>query len=84
MAALSFSELSPSVDVWRHRPRRPRTQSTAWVSGERSLSAGLVYWFGSIGDGLNNARMERFWSSVQIAQLDHQKWMTQVELANAI
>ncbi len=40
--------------------------------------------FGSVGDGLDNAMMESFWSSMQIELLDRQRWNTRVELANAI
>jgi putative transposase len=60
------------------------TQFTSWVFGERIRSAGLLPSFGTIGDGLDNAMMESFWSSMQIELLDRQKWKTRVELANAI
>ncbi|MBB4855597.1 transposase InsO family protein [Mycobacteroides chelonae] len=60
------------------------TQFTSWVFGEKTRSAGLVPSFGTIGDGLDNAMMESFWSSMQIELLDRQKWKTRVELANAI
>ena len=62
----------------------PGTQFTSWVFGEKIRSAGLVPSFGSIGDGLDNAMMESFWSSMQMELLDRQKWKTRVELANAI
>ena len=39
---------------------------------------------GTVGDGLDNAMMESFWSSMQIELLDCKKWNTRVELANAI
>lgn len=52
--------------------------------GEKIRSAGLVPSFGSIGDGLDYAMMESFWSSMQIELLDRQKWKTRVELANAL
>jgi putative transposase len=60
------------------------TQFTSWVFGEKIRSAGLLPSFGSIGDGLDNAMMESFWSSMQIELLDRQNWKTRVELANAI
>jgi transposase InsO family protein len=60
------------------------TQFTSWVFGEKIRAAGLLPSFGSIGDGLDNAMMESFWSSMQIELLDRQKWRTRVELANAI
>ena len=40
--------------------------------------------FGSVGDGLDNAMMESFWSSMQIELLNRKKWKTRLELANAI
>jgi len=40
--------------------------------------------FGTDGDGLDNATIESFWSSMQIKVLNRQKWRTQVELANAM
>ena len=39
--------------------------------------------FGSVGDGLDNAMMESFWSSMQIELLNRQRWNTRVALANA-
>ncbi|MFI5979090.1 transposase, partial [Streptomyces sp. NPDC051452] len=60
------------------------TQFTSWVFGERIRSAGLLPSFGTVGDGLDNAMMESFWSSMQIELLNHKRWKTRVELANAI
>ncbi len=60
------------------------TQFTSWVFGEKIRTAGLLPSFGSIGDGLDNAMMESFWSSMQIELLNRRKWKTRVELANAI
>ncbi|GAA1152577.1 hypothetical protein GCM10009672_26290 [Nesterenkonia lutea] len=40
--------------------------------------------FGTVGDGLDNAMMESFRSSMQIELLNRKKWRTRVELANAI
>lgn len=57
------------------------TQFTSWVFGEKIRAAGLVPSIGTIGDGLDNAMMESFWSSMQIELLDRQKWRTRVELA---
>lgn len=37
-------------------------QFTSWVFGERIRSAGLLPSFGTVGDGLDNAMMESFWS----------------------
>jgi transposase InsO family protein len=60
------------------------TQFTSWVFGEKIRSAGLLPSFGTVGDGLDNAMMESFWSSMQIELLDRKKWKTRLELANAI
>lgn len=59
-------------------------QFTSWVFGEKIRSAGLLPSFGTVGDGLDNAMMESFWSSMQIELLNRRKWKTRVELANAI
>ncbi len=59
-------------------------QFTSWAFGEKIRSAGLMPSFGTVGDGLDNAMMESFWSSMQIELLDRKKWNTRVELANAI
>jgi hypothetical protein len=59
-------------------------QFTSWVFGEKIRSAGLLPSFGTVGDGLDNAMMESFWSSMQIELLNRKKWKTRVELANAI
>lgn len=59
-------------------------QFTSWVFTQKIRSAGLVPSFGTVGDGLDNAMIESFWSSMQIELLNRQKWRTRVELANAI
>ncbi len=59
-------------------------QFTSWAFGDRIRRAGLMPSFGSVGDGLDNAMMESFWSSIQIELLNRQRWNTRVELANAI
>ena len=66
-----------------HRPVEP-AQFTSWVFGEKIRSAGLLPSFGTVGDGLDNAMMESFWSSMQIELLNRKKWKTRGELANAI
>lgn len=60
------------------------TQLTSWIFGEKIRSAGLLPSFDSVGDGLDNAMTESFWSSMQIELLNRKKWKTRVELANAI
>lgn len=59
-------------------------QFTSWAFTNKIREAGLMPSFGSIGDGLDNAMMESFWSSMQIELLNRKKWKTRVELANAI
>ena len=59
-------------------------QFTSWAFGDKVRSAGLMPSFGSVGDGLDNAMMESFWSSMQIELLNRRKWKTRLELANAI
>ena len=59
-------------------------QFTSWVFGDKIRSAGLLPSFGTVGDGLDNAMMESFWSSMQIELLNRKRWKTRVELANAI
>lgn len=60
------------------------TQFTSWAFGEKIRSAGLMPSFGTVGDGLDNAMMESFWSSMQIELLNRRKWNTRIEFANAI
>jgi transposase InsO family protein len=60
-----------------------RTGRAFWAEGP-GPSAGLLPSFGTVGDGLDNAMMESFWSSMQIELLNRKKWKTRVELANAI
>ncbi|WP_429180546.1 IS3 family transposase [Brachybacterium tyrofermentans] len=59
-------------------------QFTSWVFTQKIRSAGLLPSFGTVGDGLDNAMMESFWSSMQIELLNRKKWNTRIELANAI
>ena len=59
-------------------------QFTSWAFSNKIRSAGLMPSFGSVGDGLDNAMMESFWSSMQIELLNRRRWTTRVELANAI
>ncbi|MGP9662865.1 IS3 family transposase [Arthrobacter sp. AOP36-C1-22] len=59
-------------------------QFTSWVFTQKIRSAGLLPSFGTVGDGLDNAMVESFWSSMQIELLNRKKWKTRIELANAI
>ena len=44
-------------------------QFISWVFTNKIRSSGMMPSFGSIGDGLDNAMMESFWSSMQIEML---------------
>jgi transposase InsO family protein len=45
-------------------------QFTSWAVGDKIRSVGLMPSFGSVRDGLDNAMMESFWSSMQIELLN--------------
>lgn len=60
------------------------TQFTSWAFTHRAKASGLVSSMGSIGDCFDNAMIESFWSRMQVELLDRQRWLTRVELANAI
>jgi len=59
-------------------------QFTSWAFTEKVRAAGLMPSFGSVGDAFDNAMMESFWSSMQNELLNRKKWMTRVELSNAM
>ena len=59
-------------------------QFTSWAFTDKIRRAGLLPSFGTVGDGLDNAMMESFWSSMQIELLNRKKWRTRVDLANAM
>ena len=60
------------------------TQFTSWAFTNKIRSSGMMPSFGTVGDGLDNAMMESFWSSMQIEMLNRKKWKTRIELANAM
>ena len=60
------------------------TQFTSWAFTRRALDSGLVPSMGSIRDCYDNAVIESFWARMQVELLDRQRWLTRVELANAI
>ncbi|GAA2841627.1 hypothetical protein GCM10010471_25330 [Leucobacter komagatae] len=45
-------------------------QFTSWAFAQKFRSAGLLSSFGSVGDALDNAMMESFWSSMQVELLN--------------
>lgn len=59
-------------------------QFTSWAFTQKIRAAGLLPSFGTVGDGLDNAMMESFWSSMQIELLNRKKWKSRIELANAM
>jgi putative transposase len=46
------------------------TQFTSWAFTNKIRSSGMMPSFGTVGDGLDNAMMESFWSSMQIEMLN--------------
>jgi len=60
------------------------TQFTSWAFTHRAKTSGLVPSMGSIGGCYDNAMIESFWSRMQVELLDRQRWLTRVQLANAI
>jgi len=59
------------------------SQFTSWAFTEKVHNAGLMPSFGSVGDALDYAMTEAFWSSMQIKLLNRKRWTTRVELSNA-
>jgi transposase InsO family protein len=53
-------------------------------SNRQLKESGLLASMGSVGDALDNAVVEAFWSRIQVELLDSRRWKTRVELANAI
>jgi len=60
------------------------TQFTSWAFTSRIREAGLVGSMGTIGDGYDNAMIESFWGTMQVELLNRKKWLTRLELANAM
>lgn len=60
------------------------TQFTCWVLTQKIRAEGPPISFGTVGDGLDNAIIGSFWSSMQIAPLNQKKRKIQIELANAL
>lgn len=59
-------------------------QFSSWAFTHKIRSAGLLPSFGTVGDALDNAMMESFWSSMKIELLNRKKCKTRIELANAM
>jgi transposase InsO family protein len=59
-------------------------QFTSWAFTNKIREAGLMPSFGSVGDGLDSAMMESFWSSMQIELLNRKRKEDQDRVRNAI
>lgn len=60
------------------------TQFTSWAFTENIRRLGLLGSMGTVGDCYDNAPMESFWGSMQIELLNRQRWLTIVELSDAM
>jgi transposase InsO family protein len=78
-----MNSYTPGNRAVLRRPLEPG-QFTSWAFTRRALDSGLVPSMGSIGDCYDNAVIESFWARMQVELLDRQRWLTRVELANAI
>lgn len=59
-------------------------QFTSWMFIEKVRSSGLMPSFGFVGDTLENAMTESFWSSIRNERLDRKSWTTRVEMSRAM
>lgn len=59
-------------------------QFGSWAFTERARASGLLPSTGSIGDCVDNAMMESYWSRVQVELLDRRRWRTRLELSTAL
>jgi putative transposase len=87
--ALVTNALGMAID--QRRPRAETiihsdqgTQFTSWAFTRRAVDSGLLPSMGPVGDCFDNAVMESFWSRMQVELLDRKRWITRLELANAI
>ena len=60
------------------------SQYTSFTFGKRLQQAGILGSMGSVGDALDNAVAESFFSTLQVELLDQKKWATRSELRLAI
>ncbi len=79
---MAISSRKPDPGALAHSDQG--TQFTSWAFTHRAKASGLVPSMGSIGDCYDNAMIESFWARMQVELLDRQRWLTRVELANAI
>jgi hypothetical protein len=60
------------------------SQFTSWAFSRNSARIGLSGSMGTVGDCYDNAPMESFWGSMQIELLNRKKWMSVLELSEAM
>jgi putative transposase len=65
------------------RSLEPKTY-TSWAFGRHLREAGILGSMGTVGDALDNAMAESFFSTLQCELLDRRSWETRAELAAAI
>jgi transposase InsO family protein len=71
---MAIDDRTPPAGTIIHSDQGVRFGS--WVSTKRAKDAGLLPSMGSVGDCLDNAMMESFWSRMQVELLDRQRWNT--------
>jgi len=94
MGARLYAELVISALDMTLKNRRPGeglihhsvhgSQYTSFAFGARLEKAGILGSMGTVGDALDNAVAESFFSTLQAQLLDQQKWATRAELRLAI
>lgn len=94
MGARLYAELVVSALDMALKNRRPGkglihhsdhgSQYTSFAFGERLEQAGLLGSMGTVGDALDNAVAESFFSTLQAELLDQRKWATRAQLRLAI
>jgi len=60
------------------------SQYTSFAFGKRLERSGILGSMGTVGDALDNAVAESFFSTLQAELLDQQKWASRAELRPAI
>lgn len=78
---MAVGNRSPVAGVTHHSDHG--SQYTSIQFGKKLREAGILGSMGSVGDALDNAAAESFFSSLQIELLDTRKWSTRRELASA-
>jgi len=79
---MAVQRRKPGAGVTHHSDHG--SQYTSIQYGKRLQEAGIVGSMGSVGDALDNAAAESFFSTLQIELLDTRKWQTPEELKTAV